>query len=73
MTVGPSSSGIWTAARVRGEDTPSKSNSLGDDDEEDDDEDEGGIIFSPCSPSPENLPSPGDLFGRQAGISVGAH
>jgi hypothetical protein len=44
--------------------TPSKSESTRD--VEVDEEEEGEIIF-PHSPLPENLPSPGDLFGQQMG------
>jgi hypothetical protein len=47
-----------------GEGTPSKSESTRD--VEVDEEEEGEIIF-PHSPLPENLPSPGDLFGQQMG------
>jgi hypothetical protein len=59
--------------RVRGEETPSEPKSLGHGDEEgDDDEEEGEITPSPYSPPPEDLPSLGDFFSYQAGISIGA-
>jgi hypothetical protein len=41
------------------------------DDEEGKDKEEGEIIF-PFSPLLENLPSPGDLFGRQMGAPASA-
>jgi hypothetical protein len=44
---------------------------MGDDDEEEDEE-EGEIVSYRHSLPPENLHSLGDLFGQQAGISVGA-
>jgi hypothetical protein len=55
------------AARARGEETPSESWSSGADEEERE------IISSPRSPSPKSLPSPGDLFRQQVGISTSAH
>jgi hypothetical protein len=62
------------AVRARGEETPSKTESLGDDDEEEDvDEEEGEITPSPHAPPLEDLPSHDDLFSQQAGISVAAH
>jgi hypothetical protein len=61
------------AARVQGEETPSEPESSGDDDEEEDkDKEEGKITTSPHSLPPEDLPSLGDLFSQQQGISVGA-
>jgi hypothetical protein len=46
---------------------------LGDGDEaEDEDEEQGEITPSPHSPMLEDLPSLGDLFRQQAGISIGA-
>jgi hypothetical protein len=61
----------WSAtratARSQGEETPSEPESSGGGDEE-----EGEITPPPHSPPPEDLPSPGDLFSQQAGISVGA-
>jgi hypothetical protein len=67
---------LWSATRAAtrawGEETPSEPESSGDDDEEEDeDEEEGEITHSP-SPPPEDLPSLGDLFSQQAGVSVGA-
>jgi hypothetical protein len=59
---------VW--GRGRGE-TPFESESFGDD-EEDGDEEEGEIIF-PCNPTPEILPSSGDLLGRQMGAFASAH
>jgi hypothetical protein len=59
--------------RAQGEETPSESEPLGDDDEEEEDEEEGGgVISSPRALSPEILPPPGDLFGRQVGIPASA-
>jgi hypothetical protein len=61
------------AARARGEETHSEPESSGGDDEEDDkDGEEGEMTPSPHSPLPEDLPSLGDIFRPQAGISVGA-
>jgi hypothetical protein len=55
-----------------GEKTPSEPDSSGDGDvEENEDEEEGEISSSPHSSPPEDLPSLGDLFSQQAGISVG--
>jgi hypothetical protein len=60
-----------TVARAHREETPSEPESSGDDDvEEGEDEEEEEITPSPQSP-PKNLPSLGDLFSQQAGISVG--
>jgi hypothetical protein len=54
------------------EETTSKSESSKDDNEEgEEEEEEGDNSFSPTS-TPKDLPSLGDLFSRQAGISVGA-
>jgi hypothetical protein len=54
-----------------GEETPFKHDSSGDGDEEgDEDKEEGVITPSPHSTPPEDLPSLGDLFSWQAGISV---
>jgi hypothetical protein len=66
---------LWSAtraaARARGEETPSELESSGDgDEEEDEDEEEGEITPSPHSPPHEDLPSLGDLFSQQTGISV---
>jgi hypothetical protein len=59
-------------ARARGEETTSESESSRDDDEEEDEgAKEGKITSSPHSLPPEVLPSPGDLFHQQAGISIG--
>jgi hypothetical protein len=59
-------------ARVRGEDTPSEPESSGGDDkDEDEDEEEREVTPPPNSLLPKDLPSLGDLFGRQAGIFVG--
>jgi hypothetical protein len=62
------------AARALGEETPSELESLGDGDvEEDEDEEEGEITPSPHSLHPKDLPSLGDHFSQQAGMSIGAH
>jgi hypothetical protein len=62
------------ATRVRGEETPSEPESSGgDNEEEDEDREEGQVTPLPHSPPPEDLPSHGDIFSRQAGISVGVH
>jgi hypothetical protein len=55
---------------MQGEETPSESESSGED-EGDEEEDEGELIF-PRAPPPENLPSPGDLFGRHMGALTSA-
>jgi hypothetical protein len=58
---------------VRGEETPSKLEfSRGDDEEEDEDREEGKVTPPPHSPPPKDLPSLGDIFNRQVGISVSA-
>jgi hypothetical protein len=55
------------------EETPSEPKSLrGGDEVEDEDEEEGEITPLPHSLPPKDLPSPGDVFSQQAGISVGA-
>jgi hypothetical protein len=60
--------------RAHGEETPSESESLGvNDEEEGEGMEEGEIISSPSSSPPEVLPSLGDLFHQQAGISTGTH
>jgi hypothetical protein len=51
-----------------GEESSSKSESLGDNEEEE----EGEIISSPRSPPPESLPPNGDLFGQQIGVPASA-
>jgi hypothetical protein len=61
------------AARARGKETPSEPGSLGDGDKEDEDEEEGELTPSLPSSPPEVLPSLGDLFSQQAGLSVGTH
>jgi hypothetical protein len=55
----------------RGGETPSESESSRDDEEEEEEE-EGKVILH-CSPLSENLPLPGDLFGRQMGAPTSAH
>jgi hypothetical protein len=61
------------AARERGEDTPSEPESSGaDDEEEDKDMEEAEVTPPPHSPPLEDLPSLGDLFSQQAGVSIGA-
>jgi hypothetical protein len=69
---------LWSAARsaagAQEGGTPSKTNSLGDDSEEDgEDKEKGEINPFPQSPLPEDLPSLGDLFSWQTGISFGVH
>jgi hypothetical protein len=61
------------AARAWGEETPSEPKSSRDDNEEEDEdeEEERNNSLSPLS-ALEDLPSLGDLFSQQAGISVGA-
>jgi hypothetical protein len=62
------------AARARGEDTPSDPESSGGDNKEEDEyREEGEVIPPPHSPPPDDLPSLGDIFNQQAGISVGTH
>jgi hypothetical protein len=66
----------WSATRVaakaRGKDIPSESkSSRGDDEEKDEDGEEGEVTPPPHSLLPKDLPSLGDIFSRQAGISVG--
>jgi hypothetical protein len=53
--------------RAQGEEIHSEPESSRDEEEE-----EGEITSSPHSPPLEDLPSLGDLFSRQAGISIGA-
>jgi hypothetical protein len=60
----------WAAVRAWGEDTPFKPESSRGDDEN---EEEGEVTPPPHSPPPEDLPSLGDLFSQQAGISIGTH
>jgi hypothetical protein len=58
-------------ARARGEDTSSEpESSKGDNEEEDEDGKELEVTPPPHSLPPEDLPSLGDIFNRQAGISV---
>jgi hypothetical protein len=60
--------------RAQGEESPSELESLrGGVKEDDEDDEEGeGEVTSPCHYAPsEELPLLGDLFGQQAGISVG--
>jgi hypothetical protein len=64
------------AARAQGggEKAPFESKSSGGDDEEEDEDGEvGEVTPPPHSLSPKDLPSLGDIFSRQAGISVGTH
>jgi hypothetical protein len=57
--------------RHGGKDIPSESkSSRGDDEEKDEDGEEGEVTPPPHSLLPEDLPSFGDIFSRQAGISV---
>jgi hypothetical protein len=56
-----------------GVETPSKPDSSGYGDVEEDEDKEGEKTPSPHSPPPEDLPSLGDLYDQQAGISVGVH
>jgi hypothetical protein len=59
------------AARVRGQDTPSEPQSSLEDEE--DEEEEGDVTPPPHSPPCEALLSLGDIFRRQAGITVDAY
>jgi hypothetical protein len=61
-------SAAQVAAEACGEETPSKSESSGDGGEEEDENGEGEIISPTQSPTPENLLSLDELFGRQMGI-----
>jgi hypothetical protein len=68
----------WSTAQVAarawggGEETPSEpESSRGDDEEEDEDREEGEVTPRPHSSPPEDLPSLGDIFSQQVGISVG--
>jgi hypothetical protein len=54
-----------------GEEITSEPESSRSGDEEDEDEIEGAITPSPHSLPPKDIPSLGDLFSQQAGISVG--
>jgi hypothetical protein len=59
------------AARAQGEETPSRlESSGGDDEEENEDGEEGEVTPPPHSSPPKDLPSLGDIFSRQVGISV---
>jgi hypothetical protein len=61
-------------ARARGGGTPFEPKSLGGDDEvEDDDREEGEVNPPPHSSLCEAIPLLGDIFSRQAWITVGAH
>jgi hypothetical protein len=56
---------------VRGEEFPSKPEySGGIIEEENEEEEEGEVIPPPHSPPHEDIPSLGDLFSQQAGISI---
>jgi hypothetical protein len=66
----------WSAARAAArewwEDTPFEPESSGGDNEEEDENIEEGVVTPPHhSTLPEDIPSLGDIFNRQAGISVG--
>jgi hypothetical protein len=60
------------AMRAWGEEIPSKSKSSGDEEKEQNEDKEWEVISSPCALSPKILPTPGGLFGWQAGILAGA-
>jgi hypothetical protein len=61
------------AARAQGEETPSRLESSGGDDEEENEDGEEGEVTPPPHSSPlKDLPSLGDIFSRQVGISVGS-
>jgi hypothetical protein len=51
-----------------GEESSSKSESSGDNEEDE----EGKIISSPCSPHPQSLTLPSDLFGQQIRVPASA-
>jgi hypothetical protein len=57
-------------AKLRGEESSSESETLGDNEEDE----EGEIISSPCSPPPplKSLPLPGVLSGQQIGVPASA-
>jgi hypothetical protein len=60
-------------ARAWGDDTPSEpESSRGDDEEGDEDEEEVVVTPPPNSLPPKDVPSIGDLFCWQEGISFGA-
>jgi hypothetical protein len=62
-----------SSGKGTGMDTPSKPKSSGGDDEEEDEVIEEGEVTSPPHSLPrEDLPSLGDIFSRQAGITIGA-
>jgi hypothetical protein len=56
------------AAMMWGEESSSKSESSGDNEEDE----EGEIISSPCSPHPQSLTLPSDLFGQQIRVPASA-
>jgi hypothetical protein len=61
------------AVRVWGEDTPFEPESLEEEEEEEKEEEGvGGITLPPHSPLHETLLSLGDIFHRQAGVTVDA-
>jgi hypothetical protein len=63
-----------SSGRRQGRDTPFEPESSGGDgEEEDEDGEEGEVTPPPHSLLSEDLPSLGDVFNWQAGISVGAH
>jgi hypothetical protein len=64
-------SAAWAAVRLRGQETPSEPESSGGDNEEEDEgEEEGEVTPPPHSLLLEGLPSLGDIFSWQVGISV---